>query len=141
LAASHSLSADELRTVVSEAGVMVPRRHRRMLLSILDLDSVTVDDVMVPRQEIVGIDLERDWKENLRVIQNSSFNRLPVYRDGIDDILGVVRPRQFLAELASGKLDQERLLKYLREPYFVPEGTPLNRQLLNFQQHKRRSAF
>ncbi|MBN1238196.1 MAG: HlyC/CorC family transporter [Gammaproteobacteria bacterium] len=141
LASSHSLSADELRTVVAEAGVMVPRRHRRMLLSILDLDSVTVDDVMVPRQEIVGIDLERDWKENLNVIQNSGFNRLPVYRDGIDDIIGVVRPRQFLCELASGTLNQERLMKYLREPYFVPEGTPLNRQLMNFQQHRRRSAF
>jgi Mg2+/Co2+ transporter CorB len=141
LAASHSLSADELRTVVAEAGIMVPRRHRRMLLSILDLDSVTVDDVMVPRQEIVGIDLERDWKDNLAVIQDSAFNRLPVYRDGIDNILGVVRPRQFLTELANGMLDEERLLNYLREPYFVPEGTPLNKQLLNFQQHKRRSAF
>src|SRR4030095_5915683 len=81
--ASHSLSAEELRTVVAEAGVMVPRRHQRMLLSILDLDAVTVDDVMVPRQEILGIDLDRSWEDNLAVIQTSPHNRLPVYREYI----------------------------------------------------------
>ncbi len=78
--ASHSLSAEELRTVVAEAGVMVPRRHREMLLSILDLDAITVDDIMVPRQEIVGLDLDRTWQENLAVIQASRHDRLPVYR-------------------------------------------------------------
>src|SRR5262245_56938932 len=79
--ASHSLSAEELRTVVAEAGVMVPRPHQRMLLSILDLDAITVDDIMVPRQEIVGLDLDRTWEENLGVIQTSLHNRLPVYRE------------------------------------------------------------
>src|SRR5690606_4251221 len=82
----HVLSAEELRTVVAEAGVMVPRRHQRMLLSVLDLDAITVDDVMVPRQEIVGIDLDRDWEHNLALIQNTPHNRLPVYRDDINDI-------------------------------------------------------
>ncbi len=139
--ASHSLSADELRTVVAEAGVMVPRRHQRMLLSILDLDAVTVDDVMVPRQEIVGLDLDRKWNENLRIIQESSHDRLPVYREDIDNIVGLARIRDLLPDLARGELTQAVLLERIREPYFVPEGTPLNKQLLNFQLHKRRSAF
>jgi Mg2+/Co2+ transporter CorB len=139
--ASHSLSAEELRTVVAEAGVMVPRRHQRMLLSILDLDAVTVDDIMVPRQEIAGLDLDRSWDENLTIIQTSPHNRLPVYREYIDNIIGVARIRDLLPELARGELTQAILLERIREPYFVPEGTPLNKQLLNFQQHQRRSAF
>ena len=139
--ASHSLSAEELRTVVAEAGVMVPRPHQRMLLSILDLDAITVDDIMVPRQEIVGLDLDRTWDENLGVIQTSQHNRLPVYREYIDNIIGVTRVRDLLPELARGELTQALLLERIREPYFVPEGTPLTKQLLNFQQHRRRSAF
>lgn len=139
--ASHSLSAEELRTVVAEAGVMVPRRHQRMLLSILDLDALTVDDVMVSRQDLVGIDLDRAWDENLAVIRDSDFDRLPVFRDDVDNIVGVVKVRRLLPDLASGTLDEPRLLQHMQEPYFVPEGTPLNKQLLNFQQHQRRSAF
>ncbi|MEO8467535.1 MAG: HlyC/CorC family transporter [Gammaproteobacteria bacterium] len=139
--ASHSLSAEELRTVVAEASVMVPRRHREMLLSILDLDAVTVDDIMVPRQEIVGLDLDRTWEENLAVIQTSLHDRLPVYRGDVDNIVGVARIREMLGDLVRGELTQALLLERIREPYFTPEGTPLNKQLLNFQQHRRRSAF
>jgi Mg2+/Co2+ transporter CorB len=112
-----------------------------MLLSILDLDAITVDDIMVPRQEIVGLDLDRAWEDNLAVIQNTQHDRLPVYREDIDNIVGVTRIRDLLPELAKGELTQAQLLERIREPYFVPEGTPLNKQLLNFQQHARRSAF
>jgi Mg2+/Co2+ transporter CorB len=141
LIASHPLSAEELRTVVAEAGVMVPRRHQKMLLSILDLDAVTVDDVMVPRQEIVGIDLDRPWEHNVEIIHNGEYNRLPVFREDIDNLIGFVRVRKLLPDLANGTLDEQRLLENVKEPYFVPEGTPLNKQLLNFQQTRRRSAF
>ena len=136
-----SLSAEELKTVVAEAGVMVPRRHQRMLLRVLELDAMTVDDVMVPRQEIVGIDLDRDWQQNLALIQSAQHQLLPVYRDDIDNIIGVVRVKQLLPDLVKGTLTEQRLLEHTREAYFVPEGTPLNKQLLNFQQQKRRSAF
>jgi Mg2+/Co2+ transporter CorB len=139
--AAHSLSAEELRSVVAEAGIMVPRRHQRMLLSILDLDAITVDDIMVPRQEIVGLDLDRTWEENLAVIQTTPHDRLPVYREYIDNIIGVTRIRDLLPELTRGELTQAILLERIREPYFVPEGTPLNKQLLSFRQHRRRSAF
>jgi Mg2+/Co2+ transporter CorB len=139
--ATSSLSAEELRSVVAEAGIMVPRRHQRMLLSILDLDAITVDDIMVPRQEIVGLDLDRTWEENLAVIQTTPHDRLPVYREYIDNIIGVTRIRDLLPELTRGELTQAILLERIREPYFVPEGTPLNKQLLSFRQHRRRSAF
>jgi Mg2+/Co2+ transporter CorB len=139
--ATHSLSAEELRTVVAEAGAMVPRRHQRMLLRILDLDAVTVDDVMVPRQDIVEIDLDDDWDKNLTLIRESEFHRLPVCRDGIDNIVGVVQVRRLLPDLAAGTLNEARLTQMMREPYFVPEGTPLTKQLLNFEQQGRRAAF
>lgn len=139
--ASHSLSAEELRTVVAEAGAMVPRRHQKMLLRILDLDAVTVDDVMVPRQDIIDIDLNDPWENNLNVISDSEFHRLPICRDGIDNIVGVVQVRRLLPDLAAGTLNESRLTTMMREPYFVPEGTPLTKQLLNFEQQGRRAAF
>lgn len=138
---SHSLSAEELRVVVAEAGAMVPRSHRRMLLSILDLDAMTVDDVMVPRQEIVGIDLDRSWSENLELITSTELNRLPVYRDDIDSIVGVASIRKLVTAIANGTFDEAYLLREVREPYFVPEGTPLTQQLLNFREQHRRTAF
>ena len=139
--ASHSLSAEELKTVVAEAGALVPRRHQRMLLSILDLEQITVDDVMVPRQEIGGIDLEDPWADTLELIKQYRFSRVPIYRGDVDNIAGVVRLRQLLPALASGRLTQEVLLTMAGEPYFVPEGTPLNKQLLNFQRLKQRFAL
>jgi Mg2+/Co2+ transporter CorB len=112
-----------------------------MLLSILDLEGVSVDDVMIPRQEIVGLDLDRPWHDNLALIQDAELHRLPVYREDIDNLLGVVLVLQLLPDLARGTLTEATMLTKMREPYFVPEGTPLNKALLNFQQNKRRSAF
>ena len=139
--ATHSLSTEELRTVVIETSALVPSRRQNMLLSILDLDAINVDDVMVPRQDIIGIDLDDAWEHNLSIIQASQFHRLPIYRDDIDNILGVVQLRNLLPDLAHGSLTEQRVLDNMREPYFVPEGTPLNKQLLNFQQQQRRAAF
>ncbi len=140
-AARGGRNTADLGAVVADAGVMVPRRHQRMLLSVFDLEAITVDDVMVPRQEIVGIDLDEDWPQNLATIRATQHQRLPVYRDDIDNIIGVVRVRQLLPDLAKGALNAQRLLEHTREAYYVPEGTPLNQQLANFQQQKRRSAF
>jgi Mg2+/Co2+ transporter CorB len=138
---NDALSEAELRTLVAEAGSMMPRRHKRMLLSILDLGEITVDDVMVPRQEIVGVDLDERWENNLDLIRKSRYSRLPVYRGDIDNIVGVVHLRSILPDLAQGKLSQELLLANIEEPYFVPEGTPLNKQLVNFERLKQRFAF
>ena len=137
----HALSTAELRTVVTEASALIPARHQRMLLSILDLEDVTVDDVMVPRQEIVGIDLDESWEGNLALIRDSVYSRLPVYRDDIDEIAGILRIRDIHRDLAQGTLTKSVLTEMTREPYYVPEGTPLNTQLANFQRLKHRVAL
>ena len=141
--ASHSLSSEELRTVVAEAGAMIPHRHQQMLVSILDLEKATVEDIMVPRTEIVGIDVEDSWDTILEQLRQSQHTRLPVYRGDIDRLVGVLHMKRVVHELARGRLDREGLIEAAgeRDVYFVPSGTTLNTQLLNFQREKRRMAF
>jgi Mg2+/Co2+ transporter CorB len=141
--ASNSLSSEELRTVVAEAGAMIPHRHQQMLVSILDLENATVEDIMVPRNEIVGIDLDDDWDRMVEQLRQSQHTRLPVYEGEIDRIVGVLHMKQVVHELARGRLDRAALMEAAaaREAYFVPSGTTLNTQLLNFQRNKRRMAF
>jgi Mg2+/Co2+ transporter CorB len=141
--AANSLSSEELRTVVAEAGAMIPRRHQQMLVSILDLEHATVEDIMVPRNEIVGIDIDDDWDRILEQLRQSQHTRLPVYQGEIDRIIGLLHMKQVVHELARGRLDREALAAAAgaREAYFVPSGTTLNTQLLNFQRNKRRMAF
>jgi Mg2+/Co2+ transporter CorB len=136
----HSLTREELRTVVHEAGARISSRYREMLISILDLEKVTVDDVMVPHNEIVGIDLDATDAEIEDVIANSEHTRLPVYRDTIDDVIGVLHLRQ-LANLAQTEFNKRSIQKLLGEPYFVPEGTPLSTQLVQFQRRRERIAL
>jgi Mg2+/Co2+ transporter CorB len=141
--ASNSLSSEELRTVVAEAGAMIPHRHQQMLVSILDLESATVEDIMVPRNEIVGIDVADDWDRVLEQLRQIQHTRLPVYEGEIDRIIGVLHMKQVVHELARGRLDRASLTAAAaaRDAYFVPSGTTLNTQLLNFQRNKRRMAF
>jgi Mg2+/Co2+ transporter CorB len=141
--ASHSLSADELRTLVAEASAVIPRRHQSMLMNILDLEKVTVDDIMVPRNEIAGIDAAGDWDDILEVLRSSSHTRLPVYEGSLENIVGILHLKRVAQALARGELDKEQFVKLARgrEPYFVPSGTSLNAQLLNFQHLRRRSAL
>jgi Mg2+/Co2+ transporter CorB len=141
--AANSLSSEELRTVVAEAGAMIPRRHQQMLVSILDLEDATVEDIMVPRNEIVGIDIDDDWDRILEQLRQSQHTRLPVYQGEIDRIIGLLHMKQVVRELARGRLDKDTLTAAAgaREAYFVPSGTTLNTQLLNFQRNKRRMAF
>lgn len=140
-AAQHSLSAEELRTVVAEAGAMIPQRHQKMLLSILDLEHSTVEDIMVPRHEIIGVDVSEPWDEVRHQIIESQHTRLPVFRGSIDDLLGVVHLRRLMRLAAESRLDADTLMEFVREPYYIPEGTPLNQQLLNFQNQRRRMGF
>ncbi|HHJ16094.1 MAG TPA: HlyC/CorC family transporter [Gammaproteobacteria bacterium] len=135
---SDALSQEELRTVVMEAGAMIPKRHQDMLLNIIDLEKVTVEDIMVPRKEIIGIDLNDNWDDIVRQITISQYTRLPVFRDSIDHVVGFVHLRKVIPLLMRNKLDQETLEGLIKEPLFIPEGTPLNRQLLNFQRERRR---
>ena len=136
----QSLTREELRTVVFEAGARISSRYRKMLISILDLEKVTVDDVMVPHNEIIGIDLDDGDEEIGNIIAASDHTRLPVYRDDIDHVVGMLHMRK-LANLARTDLDKSTLQQLLDEPYFVPEGTPLSTQLVQFQRRRERIAL
>jgi Mg2+/Co2+ transporter CorB len=139
----HSLSREELRTVVAEAGPLIPARHRQMLLSILDLGHVTVNDIMIPRQEIAAIDIQDNWDEILDHLRDTPHTRLPVYDGQLDNLLGILHMKRVAQELARGTLTRERFIEIARgrEPYYVPEGTSLNVQLAHFQRNRRRLAF
>jgi Mg2+/Co2+ transporter CorB len=141
--ASHSLSSEELRTVVAEAGPLIPARHRQMLLSILDLGQVTVNDIMIPRQEISAIDVQENWDDILDQLRQTPHTRLPVYDGELDKLLGILHMKRVAQELARGTLTRDRLIEVAssREPYFVPESTALTVQLTQFQRNRRRLAF
>ena len=134
----YSLSREELRTVVIEAGALIPRRHQKMLLNILDLEKVTVEDIMVPRNEIAGIDLDDDIATIRSQLTGSQYTRLPVYRESIDNVLGFLHLRYALDMLIRGEFTHDDIIALVREAHYIPENTPLNTQLLNFQREKRR---
>jgi len=145
-AATHgaqALSAEELRTVVSESSPLIPARHRQMLLSILDLERVTVNDIMIPRHEIAGIDISGDWEDVLERLRQTPHTRLPVHDGGLDNLIGILHMKRTAQEFARGTLTRERLIELAaaREPYFVPSGTSLMNQLAQFQRNRRRHAF
>jgi Mg2+/Co2+ transporter CorB len=141
--ASQALSSEELRTVVAEAGTMIPARHRQMLLSILDLGQITVNDIMIPRQEIAAIDVQENWDDILDQLRQTPHTRLPVYDGELDNLIGILHMKRVVHELARGTLTRDRLVDIARnrEPYFVPEETSLNVQLSQFQRNRRRLAF
>jgi Mg2+/Co2+ transporter CorB len=138
-----AMSAEELRSVVAEAGPMIPTRHRQMLLSILDLEHITVNDIMVPRQEIASINIEDDWEDILDQLRQTPHTRLPLHQGELDNLIGIIHMKRVAQELARDTLTRERLIELAkaREPYFVPEGTPLNTQLNQFQRNRRRLGF
>lgn len=138
---SDALSTEELRSVVREAGDDLPEERQDMLLGILDLENVTVNDVMIPRNEILGIDLNDELDHIVWQLRNTSHTRLPVYRDNINQIVGVVHMRQIARLLTLNRLTHSVLEAACVEPYFIPEDTPLSVQLLNFQKHKKRMGI
>lgn len=137
-AGDENLSSDELRTIVTDAGQLIPKSHRDMLLNILDLEEVSVDDIMVPRNEVFGINLDDTDDDIMRCILNSAHTRLPVWREDINDIVGMLHMRNISRVVTGGGLNREALEREMETPYFVPESTPLHTQLLNFQQQRKR---
>lgn len=138
-AGAHSpLSKEELRTVVAEAGAMIPERYQNMLLGILDLETATVEDIMVPRNQIVGIDLEDSIEAIQAQIVASRYTRLPVYQKSIDKVTGILHLRKALIAMKQGAFDKGMLKKQTEAVTFVPENTPLHRLLINFRRDNRR---
>jgi Mg2+/Co2+ transporter CorB len=134
----HSLSSEELRTVVNESGAMLAERDQSMLVSILDLEKVTVEDIMIPRSELVGIDINEDWKKIQKQLTQSNHTRMLLYRDNMDDVVGYLHARDALKLLSKNQFTKATIIRAVRELYFIPEGTPLNVQLLKFQHAKER---
>ncbi|MDA3979207.1 HlyC/CorC family transporter [Gallibacterium sp. AGMB14963] len=137
---SHSISAEELRTIVNESGKFIPHAHQQMLLSILDMEKVTVEDIMVPRNEISGIDIEDDWKSIMRQLNHAAHSRVVLYKENMDEnALGILRVREaYRLMLNTNEFTKETLMRAADEIYFIPEGTTLNAQLLNFRNNKER---
>lgn len=135
------VSREELRSIVSDPGAMIPQRHRGMLVGILDLESVTVDDIMVPRSDFYGIDLDDEDEVIVERIQQSNHTLLPVWRADSNNIEGVLHLRNAGGIIEGGGLRRETLRESLEKPYFIPESTPLHTQLRNFQQRKMRLAL
>ena len=132
------LSSDELRTVVIETAGLIPEKHQQMLTSILDLEKVTVEDIMVPRNEIAGIDINDDWKGIQRQLKNSQHTRILLFRDNVDDAVGFIHARDLMHLQSKGQFDKSNMVRSVRELYFIPEGASLNVQLLKFQENKER---
>ena len=123
---SGALSKDELRTIVNESRSQISRRNQDMLLSVLDLEKVSVDDIMVPRNDIVGININDDWKSIVRQLTHSPHGRIVLYRDTLDDAISMLRVREAYRLMTDDEI------------YFVPEGTPLSTQLVKFQRNKKK---
>lgn len=137
----QALNHEELKSVVNEASGLIPENHQEMLTRVLDMESITVEDIMIPRTEISGINLDDDWNDIEEQLLNCSFTRLLVYRGSINNIQGFVHLRKLLPLFNESKIERYHLEKALVPAYFTPEGAPLTQQLINFQKSKRRMAL
>ena len=135
------LNREELRTLVKEGGEHIPDDHQRMLVNILDLEQAEIEDVMIPRQDIVGIDLDDPWEDILQQLTQTVYTRMPVFRETIDQVEGLLHIRTIIAKLAHGGLSFDDLKRSIRRTYFIPEGTTLTQQLLEFQKRERRMGL
>lgn len=137
---NQGLSTEELRGVVMEAGKFIPSAHREMLVSILDMEKVTVDDIMVPRNDIGGINIDDDWKAIMRQLNHAAHARVVLYKENMDNnVLGMLRVREaFRLMLDKNEFTKETLIRAVDEAYFIPEGTQLTTQLMNFKANKER---
>lgn len=137
----EALTGEELRSVVHEAGGLLPVEHKSMLISLLDLEQATVEDIMIPKSEIIGIDITVPWEQLLNQLETAQHTRLPLFKGDINQLEGMIHTRTVLNLALENKLDLDNLLRHAESPYFIPEATPLNIQILNFRKMKRRSCF
>ncbi|QWA09995.1 HlyC/CorC family transporter [Sodalis ligni] len=136
---NDALSKDELRSIVNESRSLISRRNQDMLISVLDLEKVSVGDIMVPRNEIVGINVNDEWRSIIRQLTHSPHGRIVLYRDNLDDAIGMLRVREaYRLMTEKQEFTKENLLRAADEIYYIPEGTPLNIQLVKFQRNKEK---
>lgn len=135
---NHHLSTEELRTMVHEAGALLPQNNQDMLLGVLELSEVTVNDIMIPRNEVLGIDLDDDLDTIIAQLGQTEHTRLPVYQGELNKVVGLLHMRNLAQVFHQGTITKAAILQVIREPYFIPESTPLQTQLLHFQKQNRR---
>ncbi len=138
---SHMLTQDELRTVLDESGALIPAKRHGMLMNILDLEKATVEDIMVPRNEVIGIDLEDDIEVIIDTISKSSHTLLPVFKRDLNEVIGFLHMRNISRLISVEEINKAEIMQLTDEAYFVPETTPLHTQLFKFQNNKRRMAM
>lgn len=138
---NHNLSTEELRTLVNEAGALLPHRNQSMLLGVLELSEVTVNDIMVPRNEVIGIDLDEEIDQIIQQLSITPHTRLPVYRGELNKVVGILHMRNLAQVFHQGTISKAAILQVITEPYFIPESTPLQTQLLHFQKQGRRMGL
>ncbi len=139
--AEEALSREELKTLVIENDLINPDVHQKMMINVMNLDHINIEDVMVPRNEIQGININDDWDVIEKQLVNTYLTRLPVYVDNIDQVLGILHIRTILTMLKNQNLDIKKLKRILRKPYFVPETASLSAQLREFQNKERRMGL
>ncbi|MGV8711541.1 MAG: HlyC/CorC family transporter [Nitrosomonas sp.] len=134
----QKISTEELKTLVLEGGHFIQHKYQSMLLNLFDLETITVDDVIVPRSQVEAIDLDADDDVIESQLLTCHHTRLPIYRERMDNIVGFVHVRKVLNQMQNGKITAATLEKVMRKPYFIPSGTPLFTQLQLFQENQKR---
>ena len=138
---AHAISMEELRTIVSESGKFIPKKHRSILLNLFDLEKATVDDVMTAHTQIEAVDFDAPLETILQQIATSHHTRMLVRQGPTEEIIGVIHIRKVMHQVQSGQLDLDLLREIIAEPYYVPCGTPLYTQLQQFQEKQQRLAL
>lgn len=133
-----TLNKDELKSIITEAESLMPVRYQKMLLGILELESATVEDIMTPRNEIVGVDLEDSIEDIIAQIKISPHTQLAVYKKSIDRVLGFLHLRKVLVLVNQDDFDKQSIINLLTKPSFIPESTPVHTQMLRFKSEKIR---
>jgi len=138
IAKNDALSTEELRAAVRESDDMLDLSHKEMLLRILEMEHITVEDVMVPRANMEAIDLDDDWDEITEQLATSHHTRVPVFEGELDNFIGILHIRKVFYLSHTGHLDKESLMNLIREPFFIPENTSITHALTNLQEKRRR---
>ena len=136
----EDLSPEELKSILENSGDLIPSRYQEMLLSVLELDKISIDEIMIPKNEIIGIDLSKDIEEIGDFLKDSKKEFFPIFDQNLDDIKGIINLYGINSFLSSQKKDTESLLQNSEEVYFALENTSLNIQLNNFQKDKKKVA-
>jgi len=134
----EALTKDELKVVIAEAESLMPPRYQKMLMGILELESATVEDIMTPRNEVVGIDLELPLEDIIQQIKSSPHTRLPVYKKSIDRVIGILHLRKVLVLINQEDFDKQTIISLLSKPVFIPETTPVHAQMVKFKAERVR---